>query len=304
VLSARPPSAALRNALDALAARYDRRWLESDPLRWPRRYASPRDQEVVAVVAALLAYGRVASIDRSVAAALAALGAHPSDALAPSRRRRLPERLRGFRHRFTSGDDLAWLLASVGRAWDEAGSLGAFVGAHALGAEPLRAGLLAWHRLAAGVDAETAQAASVDATRRRARRFLLADPASGSACKRSLLLARWCVREDDGLDLGLWAGRGLRPRDLLVPLDTHVHRVAAHVGLTRRPRADWQAAVEVTAGLSSLCPDDPVRYDFALARPGIVGRCRHRLVVDVCSACDLAACCRHGRRLPAIALTT
>jgi uncharacterized protein (TIGR02757 family) len=277
--------------LEGLARRYDASWLDTDPLRWPRAYARPRDREVAAVVAALLAYGRVASIHRSVARTLSALGTSPGDALAPSRRGTLDARLDGFRHRFTAGPDLAWVLRSVASAWDEAGSLGAFVGAHARGGEPLRAGLAAWHGLASALDPTT------DPARRRARRFLLADPESGAACKRSLMLARWCVRPDDGVDLGLWTSSPLRPRDLLVPLDTHVHRTALDLGLTRRRTADWRCAVEVTARLALVDPDDPVRFDFALARPGIAGACRHRLVPLVCAPCGLAPACRHGRRL-------
>jgi uncharacterized protein (TIGR02757 family) len=276
--------------LDALARRYDRAWLESDPLRWPRRYADARDREVVAVVAALLAYGRVASIHRSIEAVLGALPASPSAGLSPARRPALRSALRGFRHRFTSGEDLAWVLESVGAAWDARGSLGAVVSGGATGEEPLRTGLAAWRRLA------SATPASDDPARVRARRFLLPDPEGGGACKRTLLLARWCVRDDDGLDLGLWRGAGrLEPKHLLLPLDTHVHRIARQIGLTRRRAADWATAREVTTRLRAFDPDDPVRFDFALARPGIVGLCRHRHVPSVCGPCDLRAACAFGR---------
>lgn len=283
-----PPHPALGGALAALVARYDRRWLDSDPLLWPRLHPESRDREVVAVLAALLAYGRVASIQGAIREVLRRLGPSPSAALSGSRRAALPQTLDGFRHRFTAGADVAWLLLGVARAWDEAGSLGAWVGAHARGDEPLRAGLSAWHRMAAEVPADPAP------LRRRARAFLLADPAGGGACKRSLLLARWCVRPNDGLDLGLWTGT-LTPRDLLVPLDTHVHQVARQVRLTARRAPDWKAAVEVTRGLAVYDPDDPTRFDFALARPGIVGACRHRHVAQICGGCELATACRHGK---------
>lgn len=263
----RGPNPDLGERLDALARRYDRRWLDSDPLRWPREYRRPLDREVVAVVAAHLAYGRVLSIQRSIGRALSLLPARPSDALSPSRRSELDTRLSDFRHRFTSGADLAWLLRSVARAWDEAGSLGAYVCAHAAGQEPLKAGLTAWRRLA------EAEGQGPHPARNRARAFLLPDPTTGAACKRTLLLARWCVREDDGLDLGLWNG-SLRPRDLLLPLDTHVHRLAVDLRLTSGKRPDWKASVEATAALARFDPDDPVRFDFALARPGILGYSR------------------------------
>ena len=286
------PRPELAARLEVLSRRYDRTWLDSDPIRWPRGYARRDDREVAAVVAALLAYGRVASIHRSVAEVLTRLGTRPADALTPRARPGLGARLEGFRHRFTAGEDLAWLLEGVGRARDEAGSLGAYVARHAQGPEPLRSGLAAWHALAQRVPASSAPA------RRRARGFLLPDPRSGSALKRTLLLARWCVRPDDGIDLGLWGAPGrLEPKDLVLPLDTHVHRTAMDVGLTRRKIPDWKAAREATDALARLDPGDPVRFDFALVRPGIVGRCVHRTVREVCTPCELRDCCAKGRRL-------
>ena len=279
----------LGTRLADLARRYDRSFLESDPIRWARAYADPADREVAAVVAAVCAYGRVGSIHRSVAAALEALGPRPARALDRRARGRLERRLEGWRHRWTSGEDLAWCLGSVARARDEAGTLGAFLERHAEGDEPLRAALSAWRRLADAVPASDAPA------RRRARAFLLPDPAAGGACKRTLLLARWCLRPDDGVDLGLWPPTDrLAPRHLLIPLDTHVHRVAIDLGLTRRRVASWAAAREVTDALAAFDPADPVRFDFALVRPGILGKCRHRHVPEVCGPCDLRECCRHG----------
>jgi uncharacterized protein (TIGR02757 family) len=285
------PDPRLAARLAALARRYDERWLDTDPVRWPRAASDPADREVTAVVAALLAYGRVASIHRAVEGVLDRLDGSPARALDAERREEIPHRLASFRPRFTSGADLAWVLLSVARARDEAGSLGAWLAARASGPQPLRAALAAWSDLAALVPADPAPA------RVRARRFLLADPRGGSACKRSLLLARWCVREDDGVDLGLWSHAGLAPADLLVPLDTHVARTARDLGLTRRRTVGWETAVEVTRALAALDPRDPVRFDFALARPGIVGRCRHRPLRPVCDPCDLRDVCVHGRRV-------
>jgi uncharacterized protein (TIGR02757 family) len=284
-----PPHAALRPALEALARRYDRAWLDSDPLRLPHGYADPEDREVVAVVAAALAYGRVASILASAKRALAALGPRPAVALAEEPAA-VERRLAGFRHRFTAGSDLAWLLRSVRRARERSGSLGAFLAERAVPGRALQAALAAWRDLAF----QTSPPRSARA--RRARAFLLSDPRAGGACKRLLLLARWCVRPDDGVDLGLWRDPRLSPADLLVPLDVHVHRIAVQVGLTERPRPDWRAAEEVTAALRHYDPLDPVRFDFALARPGIVGRCRYRHVAEVCGACDLRPACRVARQ--------
>ena len=56
---------------------------------------------------------------------------------------------------------------------------------------------------------------------------------------------------------------------LVVPLDTHMHRIALALGITRRKAADMRTALEVTAAFRRISPDDPVRYDFALTRLGI-----------------------------------
>jgi uncharacterized protein (TIGR02757 family) len=74
------------------------------------------------------------------------------------------------------------------------------------------------------------------------------------------------VREDD-IDPGGW---GRIPRSkLIVPLDTHMHRIAIGLSLTRRAQADQRTALEITRAFSEICPEDPVRYDFVLTRFGI-----------------------------------
>lgn len=126
----------------------------------------------------------------------------------------------------------------------------------------------------------------------RQREFLFPDPRRGSACKRAHLFLRWVVRPDDGVDLGLWTA--ISPAQLTVPLDTHVARLSRSLGLTRRNRADGKMAEEVTASLRAVCPEDPVRYDFALARIGIEGRCTARRR-GRCGDCELLEGCLAGK---------
>ena len=124
----------------------------------------------------------------------------------------------------------------------------------------------------------------------RSLRFLLPRPADGSACKRPLLFLRWVVRRDDGVDLGLW--RHPDPAQLVVPLDTHVLRIAYWVGLTDRHDASWRTAVDVTESLRVIDPRDPVRFDFALAHLGISKACRKEPVRRLCAQCPLRSYCR------------
>jgi uncharacterized protein (TIGR02757 family) len=66
----------------------------------------------------------------------------------------------------------------------------------------------------------------------------------------------------DAVDFGIW--KHLKPAQLVVPLDLHVHRVALRLGLTERKQADWRTAIEITTVLRKLDPADPVKYDLAL----------------------------------------
>lgn len=128
----------------------------------------------------------------------------------------------------------------------------------------------------------------------RQRDFLFPDPRKGSACKRHNLFLRWMVRRNDGVDLGIWAVPA--PADLVVPLDTHMARMGRMLGLTRRRSADWRMAEEITAAFRGVCPDDPVKYDYALTRIGILRECTPRRP-GACGACALARKCA-GSRIP------
>jgi uncharacterized protein (TIGR02757 family) len=81
-----------------------------------------------------------------------------------------------------------------------------------------------------------------------------------------MLMLRWLVRKDS-VDPGGWSC--IRPGQLVVPLDTHMHRLGMAMGLTGRKSADMKTALEITAGFKRFAPVDPVRYDFALTRLGI-----------------------------------
>ena len=61
----------------------------------------------------------------------------------------------------------------------------------------------------------------------------------------------------------------MRPRDLIVPTDTHMHNIAMNLGFTRRKNADLKCAIEITEGFRAINSEDPAKYDFVLTRFGI-----------------------------------
>jgi uncharacterized protein (TIGR02757 family) len=96
----------------------------------------------------------------------------------------------------------------------------------------------------------------------------LSSPEANSACKRINMYLRWMVRKDKmGVDFGIW--NILKPSQLLIPCDVHVENIARKLQLTKRPKADWKMAEEITDTLKSLDPNDPSKYDFALFGMGI-----------------------------------
>jgi uncharacterized protein (TIGR02757 family) len=97
----------------------------------------------------------------------------------------------------------------------------------------------------------------------------IADPLSNSACKRLNLALRWLVRREGPVDLGLW--KKLSPASLFIPLDIHVGRTARQLGLLdpNRKANDKKAVFELTEKLREFCPEDPIKYDFALFGTGI-----------------------------------
>jgi uncharacterized protein (TIGR02757 family) len=95
---------------------------------------------------------------------------------------------------------------------------------------------------------------------------MVPSPDRNSACKRLWLFLRWMVRKDN-VDPGGW--KDVLKKDLIVPVDTHMFRIAKMLGLTKRNQADMKSAVEITQGFAVINPEDPVRYDFCLTRFGI-----------------------------------
>jgi uncharacterized protein (TIGR02757 family) len=252
-------------ALTALVSRFDDRFLDTDPLGIVRRFDDPADREVAGLLAAGLAYGRVASIRASLEKLFAILGPRPSRFVDALDLRRDGRRLTPFVHRFHTGRDIAILLSAVRRAREAAGSLEAFF----IEGDPDPAA----PTIGGALDRFGERLFALEGVERDDRvRFLLPLPGRGSVCKRSCLFLRWMVRPDDGLDCGVW--KGVSRSRLVLPLDTHLIRVVRALGWTRRATPGWAMALEATERLKRFDPDDPVRFDFALSRLGILGLLR------------------------------
>ncbi len=268
----------IRERLDQLLASCDAESTRRrDPVDFVHAYDEPRDQEIVGLVAASLAFGNAVAARRSIERVLVTLGSAPAALLVESDQAELGRRLHGFIHRIYRAEHLASMLWRAGRLVREHESLGnAFVHFHRASRGDFREGL---SRFAAALRGESTS---------RNLRHLVSDPRAGSACKRLLLYARWMIRPADGVDLGLWP---ISPSELLIPVDTHVHRISRNLGLTSRRSASWATAEEITAVLRTFDPDDPVKYDFALCHLGVSRECPSRPEPSKCEQCVLQEVC-------------
>jgi uncharacterized protein (TIGR02757 family) len=275
-------------ALEALLASTDApARMRGDPIELPHRYRDPQDVEVAALLCAALAYGRVDLFKPRLAALLEALGPSPAAVARDASPEKLLERAAGFGYRMTGPREVACLLFGAGAVLRRHGSLGACFTARYRETGSVKGALSGFVDELCGEDftAITGQKAPS-----RRLKHLLPHPSRGSACKRLNLFLRWMIRGPDGVDFGLW--REIPAAELVVPLDTHVHRIGRFIGLTRRKDLSWRTAEDVTRKLRALDPQDPVRFDFALSHLGISGACPSRKDERRCTGCPLRPICR------------
>jgi uncharacterized protein (TIGR02757 family) len=280
----------LREPLERLYRGYDyEARVAHDAIRFPRRYRDAGDREVVALLAASLAYGRVDLFAPRVEELLGWLAPSPRAAVLAFDPGRGLGPVAAFRYRFTRGRDVAAALLAVQRLLARHGTLrAAFLAGFRADHADVRPALTAFAR------ALRAQDLAAVGMRRPSRGFLhlFPDPAAGGACKRWHLFLRWMVRREYP-DFGDWAE--VPPGKLLVPVDTHVASMARAIRLTGLRTRTGRMAADVTATLRRLDPADPVKYDFALCHTRMRGDCRDRRDPVVCPGCGLRGVCRHWR---------
>ena len=291
VLSVRSAQA-LREPLERLYREFDYAGrLGRDAIQFPLRYADPRDREVVALLTACLAYGRVDLFSRALEGALAAMGPSPwafVRGFDPARDALLFD---GFVYRFNRPRDLVALCVALRDVLARHGTLER---SFLAGDDPRSTHVgPALERFARSFLEADVRALFPRGRLSRGYRHLFPLPSTGGPCKRLHLFLRWMVRREPP-DFGLWTG--VSPSRLLVPVDTHIENMSRAIGLTQRRSRTWRMAEEITGRLALLDPTDPVKYDFALCHKRMSGDCRDRRDAVVCRPCGLRGVCRHWRK--------
>ncbi len=241
--------------LDELYNFYNnRKFVHPDPLEFLYNYKDFEDIEVVGIISAVLSYGKVQQILKSVSFILERLGQHPAKFLKDNNKDFLISKFEkyyiSFKHRFTTSAEIINFLLNIKSVLEKYKTLNncflkTYNEEHGI--------LPALHFFIKELRLNECSYYN----------SLLPKPYGKCAYKRLNLFLRWMVRKDN-IDLGIW--QGISTSSLIIPLDIHMYRIAKNLNLTQRKQSDIITAIEITQSLKKFDPYDPVKYDFALTR--------------------------------------
>lgn len=248
----------IKSLLDQKFHQYNKAFfIEDDPISIPHSYTEKEDKEISGFLTALIAWGRRNMIMKNARSLMARMDERPYDFVLHASKEELG-RLSGFVHRTFNELDAKSLVLALREAYRDHGGL----------EQIFSKGIKSSDQTVFGGIMNARQVlSSVEGFPPRTHKHL-ANPSKGSSAKRINMYLRWMVRDDkQGVDFGLW--KGISPAQLICPLDVHTGNVARKLGILQRKQNDWRAAEELTGMLRTLCPEDPVRYDFALFGLGV-----------------------------------
>ncbi len=231
--------------LRELAEKYETpSFIEGDPSFWMHQVSGSANQEAMAFVAQALAYGSRAQFMPKIGWFLERSGGDMDRWIRSGAfKEDLSAGSKACYYRLYTVADIHAFLEAYRRLLDDYGTLGAYVGSCST-LEAVEA-ITRWFGDTAPVPKDTS-----------------------SACKRVCMFLRWMVRDGSPVDLGLWASR-IDKRTLIMPMDTHVLQQSVRLGLLTSKTASMSAALRLTARLSQIFPDDPLKGDFALFGEGV-----------------------------------
>ena len=289
--------ALLHGYLESVYHQYHRsELLGTDPLVVALDASEPAERELRGLVAGWFASGRASSIIDGANKAISKLTRDGEDQLIDVVRgcsaQELAVLLTGVRYRWVDAPVLAASLAVIGaelKADPKASTVALLTGRVQPTDETVLPGLVQTISRLEEAALTELNAMGAQDNQRRALRWLWSNPSRGGAAKRWMMWLRWFVR-NDAIDPG--GHEVLGAHRLIMPLDVHVFRLVRYMKLTRYKAASGRAALDVTRSFRVIEPRDPLRYDFALSRIGILGHCPGKREVKTCASCALYTVCR------------
>lgn len=219
-------------------------FIPDDPVQFPHHYTEKKDIEISAFLTSWISYGRRELILRKANELHASMTPGPYQWIMREGYNELPKGKpesgkRDTFYRFYTYSDLRRLCGRLKEIYEQYDSL-----EDALVASPYPNPVTKIQDVFAGIQGIPVLTGT-------------------SACKRLAMFLRWMVRKDGIVDFGIWE-TSIKPHELIIPLDTHVHQISLELGLTGQKVATLKTAVEITEALKEVFPDDPCLGDFAL----------------------------------------
>lgn len=230
-----------------------------DPIIFPKRYKNPLDIESAAFISSCFAYGNVNQILAALEKLFSLLGDSPYEFILNYSFSN-KNYFTSIKHRFFDEDDIAVLFKTLNKAYSVYGSLERMFILYYFEED---------ENLKNSISFFSKNLISVSNSSSKSLRFMFPDPYKGSACKRMNLFLRWMTRKDK-VDFGIWTS--VDKSKLVFPVDVHVENFAKINKITKRQRADWKMAEEITSFFKKFDFKDPVKYDFAIFQMSINNR--------------------------------
>lgn len=260
-------SEAVKKRLCILAQKYETAdFYKNDPSMILHRYENSSDTEIAAFIMALLSFGRRDLFLRKARLIFDMAGHHPAAWIQSGQwRSDFPSGASKF-YRFYSYDDMRNVFINLQSILQRGASLGEYIKA-LYEAECGKCNSPA--EQAPYVPEVQNSSVHLDCVISSVFENCRAVPrAAQSANKRINMFLRWMVRNGSPVDAGLWTW--FSPRNLIIPLDTHVLQESINLGLIpQNSKGTRKTAVAITAALQQIWPDDPCRGDFALFGLGV-----------------------------------
>lgn len=288
----------IRNALETLLQTHSLALdISQDPIQCVHRYSQSEDQEIAGIFASALAFGRVSAFLPKIKALLDIADQHggPKKWIenfdSP-----MAEEIAHISYRWNKKPDFALLCFTLQRTLRTHSSLGSlfkslFEPTEVTISPSLERFIEVLRNDALLCASKMEISADSFSALPKGFRLFLCSPKDGSACKRWHLYLRWMIRRT-APDIGIWT---LPSSKLCIPLDTHIHSISQMIGLPIGKSANHRAMMKITSFMQRLDPDDPIRFDFALAHLGISKSCKKAWFPDICLNCPLQRICRHTK---------
>src|SRR5574344_820452 len=240
--------------LDELAKKYETvDFIKDDPVQFPNRFNNPKDIEIACFIAARFAYGNRKVFIKKLNELFVIAQNQPLDYVLNFE----PNSLKGFNYRFSKDFDIIEIFKILKKLYLRDGGLKSlFKYGYEQEKDIQKMLQVVTDYFYSNQKNEVGQGFY----------HMVPNPSHGGAMKRMNMYLRWLVRKSP-VDLGIW---DFIPRsELLIPLDVHVARLSREMGLLKRNSNDFKAVLELTSKLKEFCPQDPIKYDFAIFGLGV-----------------------------------